>query len=375
MKILIMAGYFYPTIGGAQKSIMSLVKACQAKGSEVIVVTRLEDGMKPFEIYIGIPIYRIKFSVIYLRLRTFITTVIILMRGLFRLLKITYDFKPDLINVAFLSENAILASLLTYFYKCRLVVSIHGHDGILYKANNINRLLYQRLLNKSEIIIFNSEAMHIKFKQEVGYHLDGNKLRIIPNMIDLEEFDKTKERFILANNKRYIFGCGNFIFGKGFDILIRGFGLICKEYPDVDLVIAGDGPERNNLESLVSSQAISERVHFMGFIDPNEVGRYFLGCMFFVIPSRFESFGNVILEAMAARKAVIGAKTGGIPILVKDDLNGYLFENEDYQMLAKKMKLLIEDKNKRERLGLSARQFVQENYSHDFMPGFDLKIT
>lgn len=271
-----------------------------------------------------------------------------------------------------LSENAIAVSLLSYLCKFRLIVVIRGHDIILYDNNIINKFLFQRLLNKAEKIISPSKPLFSIAEKETMYFFDKTKCKVIPNWIELPEFDKKISTLILPKDKQYIFGCGNLNPDKGFDILIKGFEQISKKYLNIDLVIAGDGEERRNLELLSQNLNISDRIHFRGFIKPEEIASYFQGCLFLVVPSRFDVFPNVILEAMSVGKVVIASNIGGMPEIVKDDFNGFLFENENYEILAERMKFLIENRNLLEYMGHNARMHVEKYYRKDII---ELKIA
>jgi len=188
---------------------------------------------------------------------------------------------------------------------------------------------------------------------------------IVPNAIDLKSFDEKTDSFALPSGKQYIFSCGRFVFDKGFDILLKAWGKLASAYPGIDLLIAGDGEERTHLESLADSLGLSERVSFLGVILPQRLISYYRGCLFFISPSRFEPFGNVVLEAMAASKAVIGSDSGGTIEVIKDGINGLLFKSGNDQMLAEKMKGLIENRGDRDLLGINARRFVEQNYTPD----------
>jgi len=366
VKILAAPKYFYPRGWGSEKSAMQFVKACRAKGNDVIVVTCFTKDAPSFEVIEDIPVYRMNFAISGFRGFDLIKSLFPFFLNFLRLLKITFRFKPDVIYVHVFSENAIMVSLLSYLYKCSLIVSPRGFDRIFYNNHkNIMGRLFQRLLNKAQKISFASEALLLKMKKETPCFLDSNKVRIVPNAIDLKSFDEKTGSFALPNGKQYIFSCGRFVFDKGFDILLKAWGKLTSAYPGIDLLIAGDGEERIHLESLADSLGLSERVSFLGFIPPQRVISYYRGCLFFITPSRFEPFGNVVLEAMAASKAVIGSDGGGTVEVIKDGFNGLLFKSGNDQMLAEKMKGLIENGKERDLLGINARRFVEQNYTPD----------
>ena len=372
MKILILPAFFYPRIGGSEKSAMGFIQACQSKGWKVVVVARLEDNSLPFEVIDRVPVYRIRYVVLRFHQKNFINAARIFIQSFLRLLMVIFKFRPDIIYVHMMSENAVMTGFVTCFYRPKIIASLRGCDMILYKSNWANRVLFQRLLNNAEAVIFPSKALAIRLESDPWYYLDAGKIRIIPNGIDIESFDKNKGIFALQGGKSYIFACGRFVIDKGFDILIRAFALVSGAYPAIDLVIAGGGQERGHLESLAADLNIAERVHLIGMVPHEGVIPYYRGCMFFVLPSRFEAFGNVTLEAMAASKSVINSMAATADGLVQEGFNGYLFNNENYNMLAERIRFLIENKALRDQLGTNGRRHVEQYYSKDVI---DQKIT
>ena len=101
---------------------------------------------------------------------------------------------------------------------------------------------------------------------------------------------------------------------------------------------------------------LGDRVTFPGRVDHATAMRLFAGCSSFVLPSRHEPFGIVNLEAMAAGKAVVATRVGGVPEIVTDGENGLLVEPEDSAELATALRRLADDAALRERLGAAGRQ-------------------
>ncbi len=119
---------------------------------------------------------------------------------------------------------------------------------------------------------------------------------------------------------------GRLVHKKGFDLLIRAFAQIAAEFPDFRLLIAGDGEERQKLEQLADALDLRGRVVLLGFADRAQTLALFWGCEFFVLSSRIEPFGIVVAEAMAAHKAVLATRSGGVVDLMQPGVNGWLVE-------------------------------------------------
>ena len=122
-----------------------------------------------------------------------------------------------------------------------------------------------------------------------------------------------------------------------------------------DLILAGDGPELENLKSLARDLGLADRVHFPGRADRRQVASYMAGCEFFVISSPAEPFGIVILEAMAAGAPVIAVNNAGPAEIITDGVNGLLVERSEPALLAAAMQRLIGDPELRDRLSQRGR--------------------
>jgi 1,4-alpha-glucan branching enzyme len=149
------------------------------------------------------------------------------------------------------------------------------------------------------------------------------KIQIIYNAVDSDRFVAVKPGNL---NFPYVLGVGQLSEHKGFDLLIHGFSMIAKKYPDVNLVIAGDGNQRGILERMAIE--VKERVVFTGKISENAVASLMKGCLFLAVPSRREPFGMVVLEGMAAGKIILAAQVGGIPEFLPIPPNSYVLPDE-----------------------------------------------
>ncbi len=148
---------------------------------------------------------------------------------------------------------------------------------------------------------------------------------------------------------------------KGIDLLIRAFATIAPDTRNVKLLILGDGPLRDELARLCESLGARNRVVFQP--GAPDVENWLRGVDIFVLPSHSESFSNALLEAMACGCCVIGSRVGGTPELIAEGQSGLLFEPGDVDDLARKLRLAIEDRSLRERLGAAAASFAHQSLS------------
>ncbi len=150
---------------------------------------------------------------------------------------------------------------------------------------------------------------------------------------------------------------------KGPDILLRAMMDVWRAHPKAHLVLVGKGEMASELKRMVRERGKESCVHFLGWRD--DIWNIFPALDIFVLPSRNEGMGRVIVEAMAAGKPVIASNVGGIPDLIEHGVNGYLFPSEDSGALAKTIIKLLEDKELAAQMGAAgkrkSRQFSVES--------------
>ncbi len=198
----------------------------------------------------------------------------------------------------------------------------------------------------------------IKHFGEVDY-------RIIPNGVSLQRFNPQNKPL------QHLLGYKNILFvgrpepRKGLRFLIMAMPIILSKVPDARLVVVGSGPLLGYYKSLVPDE-IRDRVLFEGAVDGDILPRYYTSSSVFVSPAtRSESFGMVLLEAMASGVPVVASKNEGYKYVVNDGENGILCEPENEVDLANKVIRVLTDENLRRKLienGLkTAQEYAWEN--------------
>ena len=152
---------------------------------------------------------------------------------------------------------------------------------------------------------------------------------------------------------------------KGVDILLDAFKNIAGVFPAATLIITGKGGREKELKEKIHALQLQGRIFMNGAIPYEEV-RLFLATLYFlVVPSRMDNLPTVALEALSVGTPVIASNAGGLPGIVEDGYNGLLFENENINMLAEKMKGLLEDEEKRNEMSVNARSSFEKKYCMD----------
>jgi len=169
----------------------------------------------------------------------------------------------------------------------------------------------------------------------------------------------------LTADERILMTAGRLHRQKGYDLLLQALSVVQQSFSGVKLLILGEGEEEKSLKKLAHSLEISEKVLFLGL--RSDVDRLLQCSELFVLPSRWEGFPNVLLEAMAAGKPVVATAVGGVRELVVDEVTGILVPPQDETALADAIMLLLSDKKRALAMGAAGRKRVLQRFSMDAM--------
>lgn len=150
---------------------------------------------------------------------------------------------------------------------------------------------------------------------------------------------------------------------KGFHVAIAAAERLARRWPRLELVLAGEGPARHDLEDLAVRSPIRDHVSFPGWVSPESVPGLLAGATVVPVPSIHEGFGLVALEAALAARPVVASRVEGIPEVVVDGETGVLVPPGDPDALARAIGELLEDPARARALGLRARAEAAERFS------------
>lgn len=209
------------------------------------------------------------------------------------------------------------------------------------------------------------------------YGADPAKIDIVPPGVNLDLFRpipraEARRRIGVPPDHRVILFVGRIQPLKGIDCLIRAMSLVLKRHPEfknnVCISIIGGNPhttsgderrEMQRLHALKESLGVGDLVTFLGAKDQNTLVNYYSAAQMVVMPSFYESFGMVAVEAMACGTPVVASDVGGLAYTVEDGFNGYLVPQKDYRAMAEKIILLLKYDHLRNHLGEQARHWAE----------------
>ncbi|MCL7453978.1 MAG: glycosyltransferase [Anaerolineae bacterium] len=210
------------------------------------------------------------------------------------------------------------------------------------------------------------------------YGADADKITVVPCGVDLGLFRpippaEAKRALGLPESRRIVLFVGRIEPLKGIDTLLRAMALVVPDFPhwqqDLSVIIIGGAPgagadqsqaELARLQRLRVELGIEELVTFQGAKDQDSLVYYYSAAEMVVVPSRYESFGMVALEAMACGTPVIASKVGGLAFNVQDGRTGFLVPDRDPAALAERIRLLLSDPALRQQLGSEAVRWVSQ---------------
>jgi len=225
----------------------------------------------------------------------------------------------------------------------KIIVTYHGGDAALYFAKSSGFVRF--FLCRTDVNIVLSGYLGSVFEAHNLPYI------IIPNIIDFEksEFEIRNEiqpKFISVRSLHELYN---------IHCIIDAFGIVKLHYPTASLMIIGDGPQKNDLEKRVLDLNLLD-VMFTGQVDNNAIYSYLKKADIFLSAPKIDNQPVSILEAFNAGLLVISSRVGGVPYMIENTVNGYLFGSENADELAEKMMLALRDQKQSKQMVLNAHK-------------------
>jgi len=227
-------------------------------------------------------------------------------------------------------------------------------------------------------------------KQQIHtlYQVAGDRIAVIPPGVNTEVFvpaiDKKESRRVLGlpQNATIVFTLGRLDERKGFDLFLEAIGRLARRDdlpPTLFVLSAGDGSkqetkEREKLERIVEAHSLTEILRWLPVLPEKDIPRYYGAADVFVLPSRYEPFGIVMLEAMACEIPVVATSAGGPATVIEPGVTGLLVDPTDTEALADALAALIRDPDKRREYGKRGRETAEKNYSWEIIAARHLAV-
>lgn len=271
---------------------------------------------------------------------------------IWRLRQLIRDSKPDVV-ITFMERMNVLGLLASIGLNIPIIISEHTDPRQSITGRSwafARRLLYRR----GSALMVMTESV----RQWALDYISPRRIAVISHPVTIQPIISPTSK-----DKLLIMALGRMIPLKGFDLLLRAFAQCVEDFPAWSLQIIGDGPERANLVQLATDLDIIERIEMPGSVQ--NPAPFFNQASLFVMPSLYEGFGLVLIEAMACGLPVISFDCPSGPSeIIRHEIDGLLVPPEDVDALATAMRRLMADEQERKRLAIRAIE-VNERFNVD----------
>ena len=324
MKILFWTDGFWPRIGGTETQTLQLIKTLQKRGHEIRVLAQKKETLKEEEAYRGIEIKRFCFETILsqknpqklLPVEAYFQTTL-------------KEFKPNIIHLHMPLGWSAFAFLL---FKNKLPIPslLTLHSSLFEEGKGVP--LIEKFTSAVDRICPVSQSIHDEMETLLPRCCP--KLRLNLNGLSPPEILSLPLPFSPATLLLF----GRLRQEKGFDTAIRAFALLKNRG---ELLIAGEGPELSSLKQIATELGVIDSVRFMGNIEREQIPSLINKATIVLVPSYFEAFGLVALEAMQMKRPVIASRVGGLQEIIIHDETGLLIPPKDPEALSSAIEDLL----------------------------------
>ncbi|MHB8378030.1 MAG: glycosyltransferase [Dehalococcoidia bacterium] len=264
------------------------------------------------------------------------------------------ELRPDVLHALHLTSYGFLAGVSGFQPS---IVSVWGTDVLeAPRLTPLHRWITRYALARAGAVT----ATGLRLAEAtLPYMPAGKPVNVVPYGVDVDRFRPAPRE---ARTTVTVGAVSRLSPEKGFAHLLRAVAVLGARGVTVELVLAGDGPSRRELEGLAADLGIAERVAFLGEVAHDDVPAVLQGLDVFAMPSTWEGFGVSAIEASAMELPVVASDIHGIPDVVVDGETGILVPARDVDAIASAISRLAGDPALRRAMGAAGRAFVERNY-------------
>jgi len=296
---------------------------------EIRSLYQIEDNIED-----GIRVLRLRYRKSPIPKTTYFIYLWAMFRAFAKLLK--EGFRPDVIH-AHIYSAGVPAVLLGMRYRIPVVVTEHSSAFPRGLIRGFERVKAKFAFERAAVVCLVSEDLK-KHIEALGIRA---RFQVVPNVVDTSLFSPPSECWTKRNDKKRLLTVALLTPVKGIPHLLEALAQLRKKRDDFVLDIVGDGPNRAEYEELTRKLGLQGIVHFHGLKTKQEVAEFMKQCDIFVLPSLFETFGAVLIEALACGKPVIASQIGGPGEIVTDEV-GRLVPPGDSEALARTLDYMLD---------------------------------
>jgi len=294
-----------------------------------------------------------------------------------KIIKVAKDSKLDLIHSHYAIPHAMSAYMAREIAGTPYVVTLHGSDVHTLGQDPAYKPVVKHTVEKADAVTAVSEFLKKKAHNELGIE---REIHVIPNFIDIDKFShlngvrlyvesgcvglrKPEDAIELNPEEKILLHASNFRKVKRVVELVEIMRIVVDHFPETRLIIAGDGPTRIEVERKIEALDLCNNIHLLGV--KSNMQEIMCSADLFLLNSILEGMPLVLLESMSCSLPVVTTPAGGIPELVRPGKDGMVTKGFEQEEFAQAIIELLENDEKRRKLGQAGRKRVEESFSAD----------
>lgn len=260
--------------------------------------------------------------------------------------------------------TGLCGAVLKLLTGAKLVIEIATSPAHVYLAESRNPTIAHRLM-----FLYSEFCLHVSVLMADRIHL------LAPDLLSRYRFLRHRAKSVFHDfvtvrsvpakarvGNPYILLVGAPWYLKGADLLVDAFVGLMADFPEVRLRLLGHYPDRAALDAQIAG---NERIEILKAVPNPEALDLIAGASVLVLPSRCEGMGRVLIEAMAAGVPVVGSDVGGIPHMVRDGENGFIFPRGDARALEQKLRILLANPELAAEMGRRGREMAEQEFTEE----------
>ncbi|HKB68171.1 MAG TPA: glycosyltransferase family 4 protein [Pyrinomonadaceae bacterium] len=360
MRVVMLSNSFPPEIGGIQEHVSNLAQTLARQGHQLKIVTvRRNKSERVRDNFAGLDVVRVP----QLNLPKTLTTQYLAITTAL-LIAMRLRGQADVVHYHTFWPDAFTAFVVNKFVPT--VYTAHESRFLLMAEQPRSRRWLKLALRPFQGILAPSTEL-LEVTRQLG--VSPEMSAFIANAVDARKFrpdvsgETVRARYGVPMDHCLILCPRRLVPKNGLEFLIESLPSIRRRFSDVSVLIAGDGPEREKLETRVRELGLHDSVIFAGSRNNDELPEFYAAADIVAIPSLKEATSIAGLEAMASACAVVATNVGGLPEIIEDGVSGLLVPPHDPEALAQAITRLIESPGLRKQLGLAARARVEQKFT------------
>jgi glycogen(starch) synthase len=351
MRILYWTESFWPRIGGSEVAAAVLINELRRRGHEFEVVTRQWSPDQPTtDEWQGVAVHRVAFDDGMFE-RLDLNEILPLRQ---RVAAIKRKFKPDLVHIGLTGPSLFLQNFTAGQFPAPTLITLHVMP--VETEFGVNKPVREAFRAATHVVAV-SRAVAAQMQRRLPELAD--RCSVIHNALPEPEAPAMPVSFAPPR----LLCVGRVTEQKGFDTAVSALPLVRKAFAEVELLIAGDGDASESLRQLADDLHVSDCLKMCGWTPAEQVVGLIDSATLVLMPSRWEPFGLVALQAAQRGRVCLAANVGGLPEIVQHDRTGLLLPPDEPAKWAQAICALLGDCSRTTSMGREAKDFVSRQFN------------